>query len=129
MQEDHFIPGEHCITTARLLTAHILADLTVQYSWFRERRYLGYIGDALLFSNMENRNYRYHAYRNYIDFMHGYLGKRNRRVIPACVVSLIRQKWPDPHGNYIGYEEIEDEDLAAAQFAFPDELAGVLEEA
>jgi hypothetical protein len=91
----------------------------VALSWYKQRRYLGYRGDHLLFENMSNKEYRHHAYRNYIEYMHGYLGRGRRKVIPACVVSFIRRKWPDPLGQYTGYkdfrEEDEDQDEPAAQ--------------
>ena len=44
--------------------------------------------------------------------MHGYLGRANRKVIPACVVSYIRNNWPDPNENFTGYRAapIDDEE-------------------
>lgn len=102
-QDVSFIQGETCILTSNLLVKEVLGTTTVQLQWFRQQRYKGHRGDELLFSNMTHRNYRYHAYRNYIDFVHGYLGKHHRKVIPACVVTHIRQKWPDPDGAYVGY--------------------------
>lgn len=87
---------------------HVLSEMSVQLSWLSNRRYFGDTGDALMFTNMNNKNYRYFAYRNYIDLMFGKLGKHNRRLIPACIVKNIRQTWPDPDGNYVGFIDVDE---------------------
>jgi hypothetical protein len=33
----------------------------------------------------------------------GHTGLKRRLVIPSCVVSTIRQKWPDINGEYRGF--------------------------
>lgn len=33
----------------------------------------------------------------------GYLGKSNRKVIPACIVHEIRKRYPDKNNIYTGY--------------------------
>ena len=51
-----------------------------------------------------NTKIRYIAYREFIKFAYGTLGRRIRKVIPACVVKIIRQKFPKLAGmNYIGF--------------------------
>jgi len=47
--------------------------------------------------------------------MHRRLGCHIRRAIPACVVIAIRNKFPDEHGNYVGFWEWEVEDDDAAE--------------
>ena len=36
------------------------------------------------------------AYRQYTWFTHGYVGRKQRRVIPSCVVSKIKQLYQKP---------------------------------
>ena len=127
-QDNQFTPGRDCVLNSQLLLNTIFGDVNIQLSWFRQQRYLGFTGDALLFTNMDNSNYRFHAYRNYIDFVHGYLGRHNRRVIPACVVAHIRTKWPSPDGNYIGYKEPDVQDgIDDEAYIPPDELQAIIE--
>jgi len=61
--------------------------------------------------------YLYVAYREFIKFAYGTLGRRIRKVFPACVVKIIRQKLPKlAVMNYIGfhyYDESDDDETVA----------------
>ena len=50
-------------------------------------------------------NYRKAAYRQYVYWVHGYLGRGNRRVIPSCVVLALRRWFPSPTGVYMSFRE------------------------
>ena len=43
------------------------------------------------------------GYRQFILWEHGYLGKGNKRIIPACAVRKIRQQYPSPDNVYTGF--------------------------
>ncbi|XP_065126270.1 P2X purinoceptor 7-like [Paramisgurnus dabryanus] len=45
--------------------------------------------------------YRYTAYRSFVSWCWGYLGRHNRVVIPSCVVLRIRLEFPDQAGRYV----------------------------
>ncbi|XP_031565199.1 P2X purinoceptor 7-like [Actinia tenebrosa] len=56
-------------------------------------------------TNIPNNSLRYASYRQFTWWVHGYLGKKIRRVIPACVVSKIRSTFPNPNEEYTGFKE------------------------
>ncbi|PFX27532.1 P2X purinoceptor 7-like [Stylophora pistillata] len=59
-----------------------------------------------------NRSLRYAAYRQFTWWVHGYLGKNIRRVIPSCTVKKIRAEFPAQDGAYAGYITGEEDDSA-----------------
>ena len=52
-----------------------------------------------------NRSYRFAAYKQYIWWVYGWLGKHKRRIIPSCVIWAIRDKLPEPNEQYISFTE------------------------
>ena len=50
-------------------------------------------------------NYQKAAYRQYIIWKYGHLGSRNQRVVPSYAVWAVRDKYPAPDGNYMGYTD------------------------
>ncbi|KAG9464749.1 hypothetical protein GDO78_019442 [Eleutherodactylus coqui] len=82
--------------------------LLAQYALVREN-----IEDAIRLSALvtrrqydttNNRVMRVGAYRSYTAWIHGFLGKHNRIPIPACAIKSIRTAYPDPQGNYTGFQ-------------------------
>ena len=55
---------------------------------------------------LDVKNYRFLAYRQYIAWSHGYLGKKRRRPLPNCVIIAIRKRFPDPNNIYVPYSEL-----------------------
>ena len=52
---------------------------------------------------VNNDNLRHSAYRNFIMWQLGRLGRGNRMVLPSCVVLSIRRQYPDFHKVYTGF--------------------------
>lgn len=53
----------------------------------------------------ENKNYRFISYKQYIWWSYGYLGKNKRKPLPNCVITKIRDIYPEQSGNYVQYKE------------------------
>ncbi|KAM4566075.1 P2X purinoceptor 7-like [Odontesthes bonariensis] len=51
-----------------------------------------------------HRRYRYLSCRSFVSWCWGFLGRRIRVVIPACVVLRIRSEFPDEEGHYVGFK-------------------------
>ena len=64
--------------------------------------------DSIDFYNDDNKmspsNYRKAAYRQYILYCHGYLGRGNRLVVPSCALWKIRDIYSAPDHNYLGFK-------------------------
>ena len=50
-----------------------------------------------------SRTLRKAAYRNYILDTHGFLGKRNRKIVPSCCVLCVRRHYPSATGVYMSF--------------------------
>ena len=44
------------------------------------------------------------AYRQYVRWIHGYLGRSIRVPLPSCVVYKTRQAFPNDKKNYVGFK-------------------------
>ncbi|KAL3889936.1 hypothetical protein ACJMK2_002252 [Sinanodonta woodiana] len=42
-------------------------------------------------------------YRQFVSWIWHHLGKGNRRILPSCMVSKIRDTFPDPLSYYVGF--------------------------
>ena len=66
-------------------------------------------GDRMV---VENKSFRYAAYRLFTWWIHNRLGQGVRKVIPSCAVWAIRNQYPEPNGVYVPFQEAVDEMLA-----------------
>ena len=82
---------------------HLFPKISLRIAWLSQQQYLMLTGDALSFANMTTTNYRYHAYRSYTSYIHGLLGRWQRKVVPACLVKRIRELYPSADDTYVGY--------------------------
>ena len=80
-----------------------ISEVNCRLQWYMQRRLALFTEEECRFQLMQNNNYRHHAYRSYISYINGLLGRGVRKVIPSCVVLEIRKRWPDPNGLYRGH--------------------------
>ena len=52
-----------------------------------------------------NKNYRFAAYKQFIWWVYGKLGRGVRKRIPSCVMWAIREIYPSGDGKYVPYAE------------------------
>ena len=50
-------------------------------------------------------SYRKAAYRQFILWRQGHLGRGNRKVVPSSVVWSVRNRFPAPDRMYLGFKE------------------------
>ena len=50
-------------------------------------------------------SFRKAAYRQFALWRYGKLGRGNRRVIPSCAVLKVREIYPAPDGQYMGFKQ------------------------
>ena len=53
--------------------------------------------------NVCNRSYHFIAYKQYIWWIYGRLGKDVRKRIPKCALYKIRTTYPDPNNIYVPF--------------------------
>ncbi|XP_041481000.1 uncharacterized protein LOC121428454 [Lytechinus variegatus] len=89
-----------CITQVPSFDAAILDPVSLFIAWqhFTER----WRRQARSFAARNNEKYRYVAYRQFVRWCWGILGKDIRVQLPACVQSRIKTAYPDGAGHYKG---------------------------
>ena len=54
--------------------------------------------------------FRNQAYRNFVLWQHGPMGAGRRVPVQACVCRAVRERFPQPNGQYRGYHSPNSED-------------------
>ena len=49
-------------------------------------------------------SFRKAAYRQFALWKYGRLGRSNRRILPACVLTVVRNMYPSPTDQYMGFK-------------------------
>uniref|UniRef100_A0A8C5GNW0 P2X purinoreceptor 7 intracellular domain-containing protein n=1 Tax=Gouania willdenowi TaxID=441366 RepID=A0A8C5GNW0_GOUWI len=92
---------EACISILPHMAAYILQEghLRLASRIWNDVRGL----DDLPNRGESSKQLRHAAYRQYVMWQYGALGRGNRVVFPSCVVWRIRDCFPDLLGHYTGY--------------------------
>ncbi|XP_070562624.1 P2X purinoceptor 7-like [Ptychodera flava] len=88
----------HCVSRLEEFQVVVLNELILAIA-------RAYRNDTLAMDDEDDlsKSNRYAAYRQFIVWQHGRLGAGNRCVIPSCCVWAIRDRYPDPYGQYTGF--------------------------
>jgi hypothetical protein len=88
-----FFDEEICVCDAFPVEGLILKEIAEQ-CWFVDRSV----------SDMTNRQKRCLTYWWYATNVYSRFGKKNRMVLPNCLVARIRAYHPSPKGSYVGHK-------------------------
>lgn len=60
-------------------------------------------------NQINNSLWRHTAYKQFVYWMNAWvpLGKSKRKIIPACVISRIRETYQDESNTYVGFQMVE----------------------
>ncbi|XP_077081441.1 P2X purinoceptor 7-like [Siphateles boraxobius] len=102
-----------CITSNDVFPAMLNAGVLETFFYIPKINWKKRPKPAGLDGQMSAEQYRLVAYRMVTEWaLKGEkLGKGYRRVLPSCVVNLIRTKYPSPNGQYQGFKESEEAHL------------------
>ncbi|XP_061902331.1 P2X purinoceptor 7-like [Entelurus aequoreus] len=73
--------------------------------WVLQTAYYAYEQQYGVLQQQQNERRRHTAYRQFVRFCWGYLGKEIRVVLPACVVHKIRTTFPSM--DYTGFQDVQ----------------------
>lgn len=83
----------HVLYAALITIAEYQADTTPQYG------------------SLSNKSFRHAAYVQYVRLFYGRLGANRRLILPACVVTKVRNTFPETDGIYVGFKRSPDGDI------------------
>ncbi|XP_062574142.1 P2X purinoceptor 7-like [Saccostrea cucullata] len=93
------VTGDHqCITESPIFTANCLNRHVLYVSMYEYLQNVGPLDD----NQPPHEIYRYLAYRRFVRWIWHFLGKKHRKILPACVVTKIREAFPSEH--YCGFK-------------------------
>ncbi|XP_069133573.1 uncharacterized protein [Argopecten irradians] len=90
--------SEGCITAHSGFDAVCLNEYVLETAYLTFRQYHGPLPED------QNKRNRYIAYRQFVRWCWGWLGRHVRVILPACAVSSIRNTFPAADGQYHGFE-------------------------
>ena len=72
----------------------------IENAYYRYIEVNGPVGEYTLMHKL----YRHLCYRSITQWFYVKLGKKNRKVLPSCVVNAIRQNFPSEDKEYTGFK-------------------------
>ena len=86
--EKEVCAGEECVTATDAFKSecwnkHVLTTALATWDDFYHDN-----------KDLKNKNFRFIAYKQYLSWSYGYLGKKNRKPLPNCAVTVIRPTFP-----------------------------------
>ncbi|XP_078495353.1 P2X purinoceptor 7-like [Ciona intestinalis] len=84
-----------CITVHPGFSAVCLNKWSLDVAWNTYKQFYSTVQSSF----MENAKYRHIAYRQYVRWIHGRIGRENRMILPSCVVTTIRKYFPPTTEN------------------------------
>ena len=96
----------NCITDHKGSQSVCLDPFVLQVAWLGYKQHY-----KNAYKGPTHKKYRHIAYRQYVRWTHGYVGKEIRVVIPSCAVSCIRAHFPPP---------ADEENFEFVGFLYPD---------
>lgn len=95
-----------CVTDCPIFLNHILSKdgLYITRQMILQTTINSY-KKRMLKKELDNKAWRFLAYRQFVFWINHWanLGKGNRVVIPSCVVTKIRDSFPEESGFYVGF--------------------------
>ena len=95
---DDYFEGQKCVTSSEGFNSVCLSKTAL--SALNDLR-----GDYV-----NNCAYKYAGYKQFTRWVHNYLGKGVRKVIPSCAVWAIRTKYPSGDDRYIPFMKSKEEE-------------------
>ncbi|XP_064645930.1 uncharacterized protein LOC135499197 [Lineus longissimus] len=97
-----------CVTDRTDFDAICLHTGVLNVAWLAYKQQYG----RNAYEGSEHKKLRHIAYRQFVRWSHGYLGKDIRVVVPACVVCKIRAFYPPPgieeNMNFEGFHHVDE---------------------
>ena len=90
LEDDLESDAMECITQHEGFAGNCMNKYVLETSLYEFKGRNGPFGNEKTHSKV----FRYIAYRRFVRFIFGVLAKYDRRILPACVVSRIRAKYP-----------------------------------
>jgi hypothetical protein len=104
--------GLTCITHHESFPSVILNKDTLQAARYQMMLHADNAARREALKKISNRLWRHIAYKQFVYWVNAWvpLGKKKRKVIPACVIAKIREEYGEEDDSYVGFQSAEGEE-------------------